>query len=68
MKQQDVWSRAADMYVKIDAGGADDASRAEKSFFHGTSEKNYAGESWITRKMPELICIVSASGSHSTDL
>ena len=30
------------------AGGADDASRAEKSFFHGTSEKNYAGESWIT--------------------
>jgi pre-mRNA-processing factor 17 len=31
-----------------DAGGADDASRAEKSFFHGTSEKNYAGESWIT--------------------
>jgi pre-mRNA-processing factor 17 len=31
-----------------DAVGADDASRAEKSFFHGTSEKNYAGESWIT--------------------
>ncbi len=27
MQQQDVWSRAADMYVKIDAGGAHELAR-----------------------------------------